>query len=148
MISDPLTLTATELVSVNTVIGTSDPLAAEDAIMNLKGGPGPKTVRSITRALSNDVNLTGMTCSISHTPTSNGRVRSVVRFDAGQVDSNSTVHSGAAYLVVDQESAATAEGLSSVVAALSGLLRFVVTPVSTTTFKPSTRLAEFMNGEA
>jgi hypothetical protein len=148
MISDPLTLTANILVNVDTVLGTDDLMNADDAVLDLKAGPGPKTQRSISRAVATSLGFSGLTCSISHTPTSNGRVRSVVRFDAGQVDSNSLPHSGAAYLVVDQEATATAEGLHSVVAALSALLKFVATPVSTTTFKPSTRLAEFMNGEA
>jgi hypothetical protein len=122
---------------------------SSNTVLDTQGvGPGSKSSRQISRILAATVGLSGLQCSISHTPTAKGRVRSVVRFDASKVDTNSVSHSGAAYLVVDQESGVTQEGLDSSIAALCALLRFVVTPVSSTTFKPSATLAEFMNGEA
>lgn len=149
MIADPLTLTATKLVSSTIINGQADMFNEDDIVLNKLGiGPGAKSTGSVPASTLVSVGATALTMSVSHQPTSAGRIRSSLRFDTGAKDSENVVHTAAAYIVLDREQLATTAGSSAVITALCALIRFLADPVSTTTIKPALTLAEFVNGEA
>jgi hypothetical protein len=149
MIADPTSITTTLSGGIDSTTLLQLGETQDALVFNTTSvGPGSKTERRISSGALASEELTSCKLSISHSPTNQGRTRSVVRVDVSALDTQGNPHSAAAYLVLDKETALTEKGNFLGQVALRAVVCFFLEEALPAGTSWHARAVEFYDGEA
>lgn len=148
MIADPTVVNTTGTNGIgNSLIGgtTTEALSFHVKPSTVQG----RIERSISSVALITEQLASCKLTIQHTPTNQGRVRSLVRVDASGVDAgDSKTYSCSSQLVIDQPGSANGVALNLRDLVLRTLLAFLLEDSMPAGLEFNTRAVEFLDGEA
>jgi hypothetical protein len=114
---------------------------------NILTSSGRKTVRSLSGSDLSSLGLSKFLATISHEPTSDGKLRSVLRLDVGKKDAAGVEHVASCYLNIIQEQAVTAEHTAALAYAFGTMCVLLVGGSGAGASGTNGVATEFLNGE-
>jgi hypothetical protein len=148
MFADPTTVGADSLAfeSSGPFPGTVSDFAS--VVLNKVEVAGRKPVYRPPSATIMSLVLSKAEVTVSHQPTNQGRVRSLLRVDVSKQDANLKEHGSSVQLVVDTEAAVSSEQQLALRAALELFIRLIVENGESTDIGTTGVFSQFLNGES